>query len=146
MTEGKDRHPILLAVDPGGRKSGLARCGRAGLVSPEGIITTSSLGQLAAEVASRLDALGAEACVIGLPLDGEGEPTGACRRSRALGGMLEEMGRRIHYQPEYLTTREARQRAREIGRNPSAPVDDLAAVIILEDFLAACAREKPDHD
>ncbi len=137
---------ILLAVDPGGRKTGLARRGASGIITPIGIIESRHLDQGVDRIAAEIDSSGAELCIIGLPLDAEGRETGGCRRSRALGRALEERGYRVHYQPEYLTTHEARERAREIGRPASAPVDDLAAVILLEDYLAHPARGGEDGD
>jgi len=127
---------ILLSVDPGGRKTGLARVGASGFITPIGVVPSRGLEASAKRIAEEMKLLCAELCIIGLPVDAEGVETGGCRRSRALGQLLEERGYRVHYQPEYLTTREARERAREIGRAPSEPVDDLAAAIILEDYLS----------
>jgi len=42
----------------------------------------------------------------------------------------------VALQPEFLSTREARQRAREAGLPPDRPVDHLAAQVILEEHLA----------
>jgi RNase H-fold protein (predicted Holliday junction resolvase) len=51
-----------------------------------------------------------------------------------------EHGLEVVLQPELLSTREARRRAREAGLPPDRPVDHVAAQIILEDHLAARRR------
>jgi len=43
-------------------------------------------------------------------------------------------------QGEFLTTNEARRRARAAGRSPRRPVDDIAAQILLEEHLAGVGR------
>lgn len=120
---------------------GLARAGKTGLITPMGVVAYQGIEAAARLLAQEMSRLDAKSCLIGLPLDAEGIETGGCKRSRALGRALENCGYRVIYQPEYLTTREARHRAREIGRSPLAPVDDLAAVILLEDFLGACGEK-----
>jgi hypothetical protein len=49
----------------------------------------------------------------------------------------------VALQPELLSTREARLRAREAGLPAGRPVDHLAAQIILEDHLAEPGRRPP---
>lgn len=139
-TPAQDSRPsdrIFLAVDPGARKTGLAYArASAGFITPIGVIEFPKLEACGERIVEEMHRLGAEVCIIGLPVDAAGAETGGCRRSRMLGQYLKERGYKVHYQSEFLTTHEARQRAREIGRAPSKPVDDLAASILLEDFLA----------
>jgi RNase H-fold protein (predicted Holliday junction resolvase) len=80
---------------------------------------------------------GAEWVVVGLPTDAHGEETPACRRSHALASSLQELGLRVGLQPEYLTTNEARRRARDAGLPPGRPVDHVAAQVVLEEYLGA---------
>lgn len=137
---------ILLAVDPGARRTGLASAGPTGLVTPIGIIESHRLETCGERIVEEIIRLGAGLCIIGLPVDVNGAETGGCRRSRSLGLYLEERGYRVAYRSEFLTTHEARQRAREIGRSPSKPVDDIAASILLEDYLAEAETGKKEDE
>lgn len=126
-----------LGVDPGGRRFGLALGDRrTGLVIPlgihpyQGVDTTAALLRLEAEKRE------AETIVLGLPTSQDGEETPACRRTHALAEALACLGCRVALQAEFLSTRAARERARDLGRKRDAPVDDLAAQVILEDYLA----------
>ena len=83
-----------------------------------------------------VDRLGVGRVVIGLPTNAAGGETPACRRSRALAEALCAAGAEVVLQPEFLSSREAADRARAAGRPRSAGIDDLAAAVILEDFMA----------
>jgi len=137
---------IFLAVDPGARKTGLAYGRASGFITPIGVIEFPKLKACGARIAEEMHRLGAELCIIGLPVDANGAETGGCHRSRMLGQYLKERGYNVHYQSEFLTTHEARQRAREIGRAPSIPVDDIAASILLEDYLAEAETGKKEDE
>ncbi len=81
------------------------------------------------------DEFGAEIVVIGLPTSAAGAETPACARTHALVEALTILGLAVALQSEYLTTDEARRRARESGRRAGQPVDDIAAQVILEEYL-----------
>jgi len=126
-----------LGVDPGGRRLGLAvGDDRTGVVAPLEVVASVG-GEAAArgiaEAARRLDA---RTVVVGWPTDADGEPTPACRRSERLAEAIRAHGLEVALQPELLTTDEARRRARAAGLPPRAPVDHLAAQVILEEYLA----------
>ena len=126
-----------LGVDPGGRRFGLAvGDDRTGLVFPVGIHPYHGVDATAAHLRLEAQQREAETIVLGLPTSQDGDETPACRRTRALAQALAGLGCRVALQPEVLSTRAARERARDLGRARSAPVDDLAAQVILEDFLA----------
>jgi len=128
----------VLAVDPGGRRYGLAVGDDAtGLAGPLTVIDATGVAQVARRIAAEVERLEAAAVVIGLPTGADGAETPACARSHALAAALAELGIETRLQPEHLTTNEARRRARSSGRPAAAPVDDLAAQIILEEHLAA---------
>lgn len=127
----------LLGVDPGGKRLGLAvGDDHTGLSTPLEVVPYGGCGEAARRIASVATDHGAECVVIGLPTNSEGEETPACARSRALARALSERGIATDFQPEYLTTNEARRRARAVGRRSSRPIDDLAAQVILEEYLA----------
>jgi putative Holliday junction resolvase len=107
-----------------------------GLASPLEVVAcdgTTHAARLIADSAIKLDV----ACVVvGLPVREDGSRAPACRRSEALASELAALGLEVVLQSEFLTTNEARRRARSAGRPKNRPVDDIAAQILLEEFLA----------
>ena len=131
-----------LGVDPGGRRVGLAiGDDESGVVSPVAIFPYRGVDGTAKLLVDEATRQGAGVIVIGLPTNSDGEETTACRRSRALASAVRALGSRAALQPEYLSSREATDRARARGRHRDSGIDDLAAAVILEDFLA---RPRPD--
>lgn len=127
-----------LAIDPGGKRIGVAVGDDAtGIASPLTVIPNS--GGVAA-VARRLDTLTREhdaaVIVVGLPTLSDGVEADGARRSHALAAALRALGWIVAFQEEYLTSAEARSRARESGRRTQQPIDDIAAAIILEEHLS----------
>jgi len=126
-----------LGVDPGGKKVGLAvGDDRTGFVSPLEVVASEGAAAVAGLIAATAARVGAGLVVIGVPTLADGSSGPAARRSEALAHTLRELGLEVAFQSEYLTTNEARRRARAAGRRTGTPVDDLAAQIILEDYLA----------
>ncbi len=116
-----------------------------GVVSPYAVVNCH--GQAAAEfVVDAARRVGATRVVIGVPALADGSLGPAARRSELLAQSLTDLGIEVALQPEYLSTNEARRRARSIGRPRTRPVDDLAAQIILEDYLAGPPRNPPVED
>ncbi len=109
--------------------------GGTGVVTPLGVERYAGAEEAAARIAEIARRRGAGAVVVGLPVLADGTRTGGCTRSEKLARAIAAHGFEVHLQPEYLTTDEARRRARERGRPPGEPVDDLAAQVILEEFL-----------
>ena len=127
-------------MDPGGRRFGLALGDdQTGLVIPLGIHPYQGIETTAAWLNSEARKRDTEKLVLGLPTTEDGKETSACRRTRALADALIDLGADVALQPEFLSTHDARGRARDIGRPRDAPIDDLAAQIILEDYLANSA-------
>jgi putative Holliday junction resolvase len=125
-----------LGVDPGGKRVGLALADdETGIVVPLKVIAYGGLERAAEELARTAAELAADCVVIGLPTSASGEPTAACARSQALATALEERGHRVALQGEYLSTNEARRRAREAGLKRDQPIDHLAAQVLLEEYL-----------
>ena len=112
-----------------------------GVVRAVEVVRYEGAAAAAAVIAARARRHGADAVVIGLPLDVDGRRTPACRRSEALAAAVAEEGLAVELQAEYLSSDEARRRARSAGLAPGAAVDHLAAAVILEDFLAARRRK-----
>jgi putative Holliday junction resolvase len=135
----------VLAVDPGGRRFGLAVGDEAtGLAGPVAVIASGGVAADARAIAAEVARRDANAVVIGLPTTPDGDDTPACARSRALAEALGKLGITTRLQPEHLTTDEARRRARDAGRPACEPVDDLAAQVILEEHLASRRSARND--
>lgn len=128
----------VLGIDPGGKRLGIAVGDTlTGVVTPQAIVPYRGYESAAAAVAAAAAELEAGSAVIGLPTDADGEETAACARSRKLAGAVEALGVPVHLHPEFLSSNEARRRAHAAGRRTREPVDDIAAAVILEDFMAS---------
>jgi len=126
-----------LGVDPGGRRIGLAvGDDSTGVVSPLEVVVCEGVAAAAQLIADAALRIAAGCVVVGLPTRADGSTGSAARRSHLLAEHLRTMGIEVVLQSEFLSTNEARRRAREVGRPGSAWVDDLAAQVLLEEFLA----------
>ena len=96
-----------------------------------------SAGAVIAEEARQRDI---RRVVVGLPTRADGSSAPAAARSNALKGELETRGLEVVLHPEYLTTVEARRRARAAGTPAAQPVDHIAAQILVEDYLSTVPR------
>lgn len=131
----------LIGIDHGNQRIGLAVSDAMGLGARELTILKSKgdaadFAQIAA-IAKRESAVG---IVVGIPHNPNahvGAPKQAdivldwsARLRSALQLPVAEVG-------EYLTSKEAKQLARQFKRDPRQPVDDLAARVILQSYLDA---------
>ena len=127
-----------LGVDPGGRRIGLAVGDtETGIVSPLQVLPYNGVAAAAALIEQQASKLGAACVVLGRPARADGSPTPACRRSEKLAAALRERELEVVMQNELLTTNEARRRARETGLRRNAPIDHIAAQVLLEEYLAS---------
>jgi putative transcription antitermination factor YqgF len=113
-----------------------------GIVSPLDIVPYGGIGQAAALIAATAQKISAECVVVGLPALADGSTGSAARRSRQLADALRNLGVSVAMQSEYLSTNEARRRARSAGRRPGRPVDDIAAQVVLEEYLETRAGDE----
>jgi len=126
----------VLGIDPGGKRLGLAVGDTTtGIATPLEVVNYGRRVDAAQKIKQFMVGHAAETVVIGLPTNVDGDETPACRRSHALSEALADLGITAVLQGEYLSTDEARRRARALGRKSSLPVDDLAAQVILEEYL-----------
>jgi putative Holliday junction resolvase len=133
-----------LGVDPGGRRVGLAVGDDVtGVVTPLAVVSCRGTTAAVAAVRSAARAHNATCVVVGLPTAADGTETPACRRSHLLATELRRLGYNVVLQPEYLSTDEARRRARELGLPAHQPVDHLAAQVLLEEHLARGSLDNP---
>ncbi len=127
----------FLGIDPGGKRLGLALGDDlTGFATPLEVVSYQGSVHAASLIVEAMDEYGAEIAVIGLPTAADGSQTPACARSLALAQALAELGVETALQAEFLTTNEARRRAKSANRRTGLPVDDIAAQVILEEYLA----------
>jgi putative transcription antitermination factor YqgF len=107
-----------------------------GLVSPLAVVPAGGVENAARKILAVAEEIGATRVILGLPTGEDGSPGPAARRSELLAEAVAALGLEIVLQKEFLTTIEARRRARAVGRSPRRPVDDLAAQILLEEYFA----------
>lgn len=119
---------------------------QTGFVFPLEVVASDGMAAMARLIIETAARVGAERIVIGVPTLADGSQGPAARRSELLAAAVRELGFEVAFQSEYLTTNEARRRARSVGRPTASPVDDLAAQIILEDYLAGSAGNPPVED
>jgi putative Holliday junction resolvase len=132
-----------LGVDPGGRRLGLAVAdSETGVASPLTVLPYGGLHAAARQVVSAAENTTAEVVVIGLPTRDDGSEAPGARRSQLLAEAIRSFELEVVLHSELLTTREARERARTAGRRPEDPVDDIAAQVILEDYLQTLSRSE----
>lgn len=139
----------ILSVDFGDARTGLAVCDPAELLaSPAGVIHARHVERVLEEAASAAKESGAQKIVVGLPLNmngTEGPRAGLCRdfagKLAALSGIetvLWDERRTTVTAASYLNATDTR------GKKRKAVIDEVAAVVILESYLA-WRRNHPDE-
>jgi len=132
----------ILAVDPGEKRIGLAISDpTATIARPLAVIKHVSRLLDAAEVARLALENNVVRIVIGCPLDSEGQPGPAARRSERFAEALrQQTDIPLLLWDESGSTQAARAVRLEMGvrrRDRQGHLDDLAAVIILQSYLEA---------
>jgi putative Holliday junction resolvase len=85
----------------------------------------------------------AELVVVGLPLNMDGSEGEQATEARSFGAALADLGLRVAFQDERLSSWEADRRLAEAGRRPdraSGELDSTAARLILQEYLDARRR------
>ncbi len=133
---------VILSVDYGDARTGLAVCDRLGiLASPVGVISQSYEPKLIKEIAEAAKKHSAELIVVGLPKNMDGSEGSRAEKCKAFAKLLEqETGIKTEMWDERLTTVSA-HRALSVnnvrGQKRKDIVDAVSAVMILESYLAA---------
>ena len=131
----------LIALDLGERRIGLAVSGPGGLTLPAGYVFRSKLSEDVQQVIEVASERQAQSIVVGIPytLDGEIGPAAKLAR-RFMRALRKETSLPVYEMDERYTSVEAEGLLRESGVEPSrqrATVDETAAVLILQRFLAS---------
>ena len=131
---------VILAVDLGKARTGLAVCDKSGiLASPAGVITEYNPEKLLEKVAEQAWAYKAELLVMGLPRNMDGSEGESAQNARQFGAALsEKIGLPVEFQDERGTTITAHNYLNATntrGKKRKAVVDAVAAVVILQNYL-----------
>ena len=131
---------VILAVDLGKARTGLAVCDKSGiLASPAGVITEYNPEKLLEKVAEQARAYKAELLVMGLPRNMDGSEGESAQNARQFGAALsEKSGLPVEFQDERGTTITAHNYLNATntrGKKRKAVVDAVAAVVILQNYL-----------
>ena len=131
---------VILAVDYGDARTGLAVCDRGELLaSPAGMITEGYEPKVISAVAEKAREVNAEKIVVGLPRNMDGSFGERAEKCMAFADALQkETGLPCETFDERLTTVAAHRVLNEVnvrGKKRKQVVDTVAAVMILEDYL-----------
>lgn len=128
----------IMGVDIGDKRIGIAASDLLGMTA-QGIETYTRTGEGDARyIADKAKELGADTIVAGLPLNMNGTEGPAVEKVRAFMGALGDMGFRVVFQDERLTTVSAERTLLEADMSRQKRrkvIDKLAAVYILQAYL-----------
>ncbi len=131
---------VIMSVDLGKARTGLAVCDKTEfLASPYKVIFEKSPVKLPQKVAEAAKEAGAELIVVGLPKNMDGSEGESAQNARAFAQQLSELtGLEAVMQDERGTTITAHSFLNDTntrGKKRKNVVDEVAATIILQDFL-----------
>ena len=131
---------IIMSVDLGKARTGLAVCDKTEfLASPHTVIFEKSPQKLLQKVAQAAQELKAELIVVGLPKNMDGSEGESAQNAREFAQKLAELsGVETVMQDERGTTVTAHGFLNETntrGKKRKSVVDEVAATIVLQDFL-----------
>ena len=133
---------IIMSVDLGKARTGLAVCDKTEfLASPYKVIFEKSPNKLPEKVVQAAMEAKAELIVVGLPKNMDGTEGESAQNARAFAERLKELtGLPVDMQDERGTTITAHGYLNDTntrGKKRKAVVDEVAATIILQDYLDA---------
>ncbi len=139
----------ILALDVGRRRIGLAIALEGSAAHGLGALVRRSLRDDVERLKRMAQERSVERFVVGLPLNMDGSESPMAREVRVFGERLQrETGIEVLYQDERLTSFEAEERLKQRGMSlkrmleakRQGAVDEMAAVIVLEDYLERADR------
>ncbi|SCJ68164.1 Putative Holliday junction resolvase [Anaerotruncus sp. 2789STDY5834896] len=145
---------VLLAVDYGDARTGLALCDKGEMLArPAGVIHQLGMDKTVKQVVEFALQNGVEGIVVGLPknMDGSlGERAEKCQKvARKIAGRLNATSIKVEMFDERSTTVSAIQILNEAdvrGKKRKDTVDAVAATIILEAYMAWRKRQQPEGE
>ena len=146
-------HKTLLAIDFGTTVTGLARYtpGRDPFPLGQGKLIFTNEEKLIRDIETVILDEGVDVLIMGLPLYLDGKESEATKKVKKIAKNLEEKTKLpLYLQDETLTTYEAEERMKNSPRYnfkiDIESIDELSAVIILEDFMRAEFVKKLDEN
>ena len=141
----QDSPPRIMGLDVGDRRIGVAVSDPLGLTAqPLMTLVRTNRRQDLKSLRRLIRRYGCAEIVVGNPLYMSGDQSPQAAKAQAFAQMLrEETGLPVHLWDERLTTTEAHRHLHAAGRPGSehkAVVDQVAAVLILEGWLAATGK------
>ena len=143
----------IMAVDFGDARTGLAMCDRTEfLASPIGVIKSDSFGETLKQTAAAAEEYGAQMIVVGYPKNMDGSEGDRAKKCRKFSKMLKEIipsGIEVVLWDERATTILAHNYLNETntrGQKRKNVVDEVAATIILESYLAYRKNQKQSSE
>lgn len=133
---------VILAVDYGDSRTGLAVCDKSEfLASPVGVVFEKYEPKVVEAVSLKAKELKAELLVVGLPRNMDGTYGERAEKCTSFAELLrDKTGLQVTLWDERLTTVSAHRVLNEVnvrGKKRKNVVDAVAAVMILEDYLAS---------
>ncbi|MDP2650037.1 MAG: Holliday junction resolvase RuvX [bacterium] len=126
-----------LGIDYGTKKIGLALSDEEGrLAFPHLVIPSGNSIDISIELKKMIEDENVNAVVIGESLDFKGEENIVAKKARALARALEDTGLPVHFEPEFLSSVQAKRSTED------AKADAAAAAIVLQTFLDKRANLK----
>lgn len=140
--------PRIMGLDVGDRRIGVAVSDPLGLTAqPVLTLTRTNRRQDLKSLQRLIRKYHCAAIVVGNPLYMSGDQSPQAAKAQAFANLLrDETGLPVHLWDERLTTTEAHRHLHAAGRpgtEHKAVVDQVAAVLILESYLAAKTRATP---
>jgi putative Holliday junction resolvase len=141
MTKARPPMGKLLCVDHGLKRLGVAVCDASQLIARELIvITRKSKQEDFAKLSEIIQQQNVVAVVVGLPYNESVSADGYSQADKVktwVERWQEVMTLPVIFWDEQLTSEDAKVLAKQQRRKPDAPIDDLAARIILQSYLDA---------
>jgi putative Holliday junction resolvase len=140
----------VIGLDHGARRIGVAVGDtETGAAFARSAIKRRSLGSDLAAIGDLVQSEDAELVVIGLPVNMDGSEGPEAAKARAFGAEVGRLGIDVAYVDERLSSWEANERLRRVGRRPrraTGELDSAAARLILQEYLDARVRaDRPEE-
>lgn len=131
-----------LGIDYGTKKVGLALSDEAGAMGfPHSVVPNDS--RLLELIRAFIIKEHVGAVVMGDSINYAGEQNAVAKEARAFAAELEKDGTTVYFEPEMLTTQEARRDFEGVRTNGHSIVDSSAAALILTSYLSRTVNETP---